>query len=113
MNDTGLLAAMYGIEFQLKFLMNNIGESKGGFFENAIANIVVKNNKGVYYYKPYENSSEDIEIVFDSKQNIKLVEVKSSNSKAKTLNNSINKHTYGIKVTNTNIGYFNNILTIP
>jgi predicted AAA+ superfamily ATPase len=87
-------------------------ENKGGIFENAIANIVSKNNRKLFYYKPYKSSSKDIEIVIESIRNIKLIEVKASNSRAKTLVNSINNKSYDIKLTNANIALNNNNLTL-
>jgi predicted AAA+ superfamily ATPase len=97
----------------MKLINDLLGENKGGIYENAIANIIVFNNKELFYYKPNENSSEDVDFVFESENNIKLIEVKSSNSKALTLQKSVTEKSIAIKTNNGNIGFINNIFTMP
>jgi predicted AAA+ superfamily ATPase len=113
LNDTGLLCSMLGTKTPIHFINDLLGENKGGIFENAICTIIAKNNYQSYYYKPYENSSEDVEFVLESSTNIKLLEVKAANSKAKTLQNSMNNKTYNIKLINGNIGFNDKVLSIP
>ncbi|MDR0857232.1 MAG: AAA family ATPase [Mycoplasmataceae bacterium] len=113
LNDIGLLCSMIKGHAQMKLINDLLGENKGGIYENAIANIIVFNNKELFYYKPNENSSEDVDFVFESENNIKLIEVKSSNSKALTLQKSVTEKSIAIKTNNGNIGFINNIFTMP
>jgi predicted AAA+ superfamily ATPase len=118
--DSGLLISCYGIETQKAFLQNKIGNNKGAIYENVFAVILKSKDYPIYFFqkqfnatKEYSNFEIDFVIFKDNK--INLIECKSSNSTAKSLNKviSFNKKCVGYKFVNGGFGFNENIKTLP
>ena len=116
--DTGLLVAMLDEEAQEDLRANkNLGVYKGALFENIVGEALVKSGYPLYYYKRGDSTLEQDFFVRTASELIP-VEVKSKKSVSKSLRVLISSDTYsdihyGIKFTGGNIGYSNNIYTIP
>ena len=116
--DTGLLIAQLDREAQEDVrVRQNLGTWKGGLFENIVAEALVKAGAELSYYKK-ENSTLEMDFFLRSGNDLVPVEVKSENARAKSLKTMIGSTHYpkirwGIKLVNGNVGFENNILTIP
>jgi len=118
MADSGLLVSMLDDESQEDVrIRRDIGTWKGGLFENIIAEALVKSGAVPAYYKK-ENSTLEMDFFLRSGDNLVPVEVKSGNTKAKSMRTLIGSPHYkdirwGIKIVKGNIGFENNVLTVP
>lgn len=113
-NDTGLLCAMYGFETKRALLENTLkGNSKGGIYENIIAESLAKKGCSLYYYKP--DDSNELEFLVERKGGIIPIEVKAGNTATKSLNRYIERYNPQIayKIIDGNIGVDGEKLTIP
>ena len=87
-NDTGLLCAMYGFETKRAILNGTLrGNAKGGIYENAISEALIKRGYKLYYYKPDDN--HEIEFLIEKNGEVIPVEVKAGNTASVSLNNYI------------------------
>ena len=114
-NDTGLLCYLYGNETKLAILNNTLkGNVKGGIYENAISEALLKKGYKLYYYK-VSDSTLEIEFIIEKNGEVIPVEVKAGNDSTPSLNNFINKYSPSItyKLINGNVGKVNNKKTIP
>lgn len=116
--DTGLLVASLDEESSLDLRENkNMGVYKGALYENVIAEALRKSGYDLYYYsRPSSHLEEDF--FLRTKSYIVPLEVKATNGNSKSLKTLIEDDRYplikwGIKLTNKNISYENNILTLP
>lgn len=118
MADSGLLVSMLDEESQEDLrLRRDIGTWKGGFFENVVAESLVKAGAAPVYYKK-ENSTLEMDFFLRSGDNLVPIEVKAGNTKAKSMRTLIDSTHYkdvawGIKLVRGNIGFSSGILTIP
>lgn len=116
MSDTGLLCSMIDDSIiNLVLAKNENFIFKGALYENMISQILIANNFKLRYFKPNQSLEIDFILSFQ-KGNPILLEVKSGNSRSKSLFTFLdkNKNLIGIKCTNENINYKNNqILNIP
>ncbi len=113
-NDTGLLCAMFGFEVKKAILMNTIqGNAKGGIYENAIAECLIKNGYKLFYYKP--DNEHELEFLIEKNGSVIPVEVKAGNTSTVSLNGFMTKFKppIGYKIANANIGYEDRKKTIP
>lgn len=116
--DTGLLVASLDDESQDDLRANrNMNVYKGALYENAIGECLSKQGYNLFYYKR-DNSTLEEDFFVRTKLSLVPIEVKESNTKAKSLNELISNGKYenihkGIKLCNANIGYSNNIYTFP
>lgn len=118
--DTGLLIASLDDEAQEDLRNNrNFSTYKGAIFENIIADMLVKQGYGLYYYKNDKSSIEMDFFVRDSRSLIP-VEVKAADSATASLNKltagESQKYSdirYGIKLCNKNIGFNGHFYTFP
>lgn len=115
MKDTGLLLAMMENDIQKAIFDGNLLVNNGAVFENIIAEMLLKNNKDLYYFE----RKGRLEIDFMCSLNGKLtaLEVKSGdNLKAKSLAvlmSDMYQVPYGIKLTKDNVSWENNVLKLP
>ncbi len=87
-NDTGLLFAAYGAQTRLALLAGTLkGNTKGGVFENAIAECLIKRGYTLHYYHP--DDTHELEFLIEKGGEVVPVEVKASNAASVTLNNFI------------------------
>lgn len=113
-NDTGLLCAIYGFETRRAVLDNSIkGNTKGGIYENVIAECLVKNGYKLYYYKP--DDDHELEFLIEKEGSVIPVEVKAGNTSTVSLNNFINdyKPPVAYKFVNGNVGRTDDKITLP
>lgn len=117
-SDTGLLVASLDEEAQEDLRANkNLGVYKGALYENMVAEAFCKSGIPLYYYKR-ENSTLEEDFFVRTIDHLIPVEVKAKKGTSKSLQTLIKSEQYpdiqkGIKITSQNIGFENNILTIP
>ena len=116
--DNGLLIALLDDEAQEDLRVNqNLGTYKGALYENIVAEAIKKSGGDLFYYKRQDSSLEE-DFFLRTKHNLVPIEVKSTNGNSKSLQTLINSDkygdiTWGIKLIKGNIGYVNNVLTLP
>lgn len=116
--DTGLLIALLDEEAQEDLRQNcNWGTYKGALYENIVAEALTKSGVGLFYYKRQDSTLEE-DFFMRTKDCLVPVEVKAGNASAKSLQTLIKSEKYadirwGLKLVDGNIGYANNILTLP
>lgn len=115
LTDIGILNAMYGFDMKAQIYNNTLkGYAKGGIYENLIADILLKKNIPLIYYKPDEDQQE-IELLLTISGNIIPMEVKAGNTSTYSLNNFIKQFNppYVLKLINGNLGMVDKKLTLP
>jgi predicted AAA+ superfamily ATPase len=116
MEDIGLLVSSLGENTYSEILNNNLGIYKGAIYENLIVDILLKKDYDLFYldeYKGYE-----IDFVYKNKDLTNLLEVKSSNNRAKSLGTFVEKYKSKYKINplkliSGNVGTSKNYLTLP
>ncbi len=116
MCDIGLFVSMLEDGTQFDILQGRLFSYKGAIFENYIADIFVKNERKLYYFR--KDSGLEVDFVMRYKNESVLIEVKAKNGNTKStrtiLGNPDKYHVYkAIKLGDYNLGYKDNILTIP
>ena len=87
-NDTGLLSCIYGFETKLAILNDTIrGNDRGGIYENAVSECLIKRGYALYYYKP--DANREIEFLIEKSGEVGPVEVKAGNNPTPSLNSFI------------------------
>ena len=118
MADTGLLLSQIDEEAQADVrVRRNLGTWKGGLFENIVAEALVKAGCDLTYFKK-DNSTLEMDFFLRSGDALVPIEVKSENSRGKSLCTLISSDRYkdirwGVKLVNGNVGFENKILTMP
>ncbi|MBR5341929.1 MAG: ATP-binding protein [Erysipelotrichaceae bacterium] len=113
-NDTGLLCAIYGFETKRALLNNTLkGSAKGGIYENAISEALIKNGYKLYYYKPDDN--QELEFIIEKNGQAVPLEVKAGNTSTVSLNRFIKEYKPDIayKLIRGNIGFSDGKMTLP
>ena len=116
--DTGLLVAQLDDESQLDLRTNkNLGVYKGGLYENVVAEALVKQGYGLYYYKR-QNSTLEQDFFVRTASALVPVEVKARDGRAKSMRTLIEDARYhdiswGIKLHAGNIGTTGSVRTFP
>lgn len=114
-NDIGLLVAMFGFEMKQALIDDSLtGDSKGGIYENLVADMLIKKNIPLRYYCR-EDSSLEIEFLIERSAAIVPIEVKAKRGKSTSLD-SLLKHeeiSFGYKFMAGNVGKENKKITIP
>ena len=116
MKDTGLFVSMLEDGTQFDILQGNLYGYKGAIFENLIADIFSKMGRKLYYF--HKDSGLEVDFVCRYKGNCTLVEVKAATGNTKStrtiLRHPEKYHVYhAIKLGNYNVGYSEQILTLP
>ena len=117
-SDTGLLVASLDDESQIDLRANkNLGIYKGALYENFVAEALVKQGYGLYYYSK-DNSTLEEDFFIRSANELIPVEVKANTNRAKSMRQLIKSDTYtdikhGIKLMAGNVGISENIVTFP
>ena len=118
MADTGLLLGMFEKEVCEDVRVNrNLGIFKGGLYENIVAEALVKSGCELYYWRRDESPLE-MDFFLRHGDSVVPVEVKGGNDCAKSLRELVSSSrypavTWGIKLADANIGFKDNILTMP
>lgn len=116
--DTGLLVASLDDEAQRDLRDNkNFNTYKGAIYENIVADMLVKQGYGLYFYRN-EKSTIEMDFFVRDSDSLIPVEVKANDSATASLNNLIKKDCYsdikyGIKLANKNIGFNGKFYTFP
>lgn len=116
--DTGLLIGSLDEEVQEDLRYNkNFNTYKGAIYENIVADMLVKQGYGLYFYR---NDKATVEMDFFVRDASSLVpvEVKAIDGATPSLNALITKDKYpdiryGIKLANRNIGFNGKFYTFP
>lgn len=116
LQDTGLLTASFEQGTSFDILSGNLGIYKGAIYENIIADAFSKLGRKLYYY--HKDTGLEIDFIMKYHSECTLVEVKAKNGHTKSsktiLNNYDKYHVKSlIKLTESNVGVADNILTIP
>lgn len=116
--DSGLLLGQLDDECQQDFRANrNLHTYKGGLYENIVAEALAKSGAELAYYKR-EDSTLEMDFFLRTADALVPVEVKAGSARAKSLPTMIKSEHYpdiawGIKLKKGNVGFENNILTLP
>lgn len=115
MRDSGLFISMLEKGIAGEILSGNLGIYKGAIYENIIADAFAKMDRKLYYF--HKDSGLEIDFITKYEGNITLIEVKSTTGKTKSASTILNDKNYNInhciKFGEYNIGFNNNILTLP
>lgn len=114
--DSGLFIAMLDDGSVNDIINNNFKIYNGAIYENIIAESFSKNNMNLYYYT--KNSETEIDFVSKINNKLTLIEVKANNGDVKSLKDILSKKDIynidnAIKLIHGNIGFNNNIYSIP
>ena len=116
--DTGLLIASLDDEVQQDLRDNkNFNTYKGAIYENIVADMLVKQDYGLYFFRN-EKSTIEMDFFVRDKDSLIPVEVKATDNATVSLNNLIKKDSYsdikyGIKLADKNIGFNGKFYTFP
>lgn len=116
-SDTGLLLASLEEEAQNDLRKNNnFSIYNGAIYESITAAALLKQGYDLYFYRS-KDSIVELDFIIRYKDEILPLEVKAKQGRALSLNavikgkSALIKH--GVKFADANIGYANNILTLP
>ena len=116
--DTGLLMAQLDRDSQEDVrVRRDLGTWNGGFFENVVAEALLKAGYPLAYFKR-DDSTLEMDFFVRSGNDLVPVEVKAGNNQAKSLKTLISSSTYkdilwGVKFVKGNVGWMNRVLTLP
>ena len=116
--DTGLLIASLDPEAQDDLRANrNLGVYKGALYENFAASALVAQGLPLCYYRKEDGQLEE-DFFARTADSLVPIEVKGGNGKAESLRVLIRNPRYsdirfGIKLSRRNVGFENNVYTIP
>ena len=116
--DTGLLIASLDEEAQADLRQNrNFGVYKGALFENVVAQMLIAQGYGMYFYRN-RTATLEMDFFIRDAESLIPVEVKARNGAAKSLRTLMDERAYpdiryGIKLGDTNIGCTDKFITFP
>ncbi|MBE5807473.1 MAG: ATP-binding protein [Clostridiales bacterium] len=117
-SDTGLLVATLDEEAQIEFrAYRRLGVYKGALYENIVAEALSKSGLKLYYYKKNDSRLEE-DFFARTAHSLVPIEVKGGNAASPSLRTLIKSPHYpdirfGIKLTGTNLGHGDRIVTFP
>ena len=118
LGDSGLLLSMLESQVQEDVrIRRNLGTWKGALFENIVGEALVKAGASLAYYRK-ENSTLEMDFFLRSENCLVPIEVKGENNRAQSLKTLIASKNYkditwGVKLVHGNVGFENNVLTLP
>ncbi|MCR5597419.1 MAG: AAA family ATPase, partial [Lachnospiraceae bacterium] len=88
---------------------------KGGLYEALIADMLIKNGYQELFFRKDEASTSEIEFMIETTAGPVPSEVKSANSKSKSLDNILKREDipYGYKLIDGNVGIVDKKITLP
>ena len=115
--DLSLLMAMKDFFLKQHIIENTLdGNSKGGIFECAIADVLYKKGYQLYFYKN-ETTKKEIDVIIQKDGKVIPIEVKSGNTRANSLKTIMKNNkdiSFGYKFIDGNIGVSEEgIITLP
>lgn len=114
-SDIGLLISMYGFDMKKQIIDDTLlGGTKGGIYENLIANMLCKNGFELCYFRK-KDSSLEIEFLISIDDKIVPIEVKANHGSTKSLNKIVedSEIPFGYKFSSQNIGVSDKKVTMP
>ena len=117
--DIGLLFGMYSTAMKEMMLYPEKGKKenfrKGGLYEALIADMLIKNGYQELFFRKDETSTFEVEFMIETKDGPVPIEVKSANSKSKSLDNILKREDipYGYKLIDGNVGIVDKKITLP
>ncbi len=114
LNDTGLLFSLLTNDITSAVYQSTNNIYKGYIYENLIADALSKNDVPLFYNATNSDQTLEIDFLIPTNSGLLATEVKASNNPSASLKKVIKKENVkGIKLSRNNIGYMNNILSIP
>lgn len=116
--DNGLLIASLDEESQKDLRYNkNFNAYKGAVYENVVADMLVKQEYDLYFYRN-EKSTVEMDFFVRNTSSLIPIEVKATDGATKSLNNLIDREKYediifGIKFGYKNVGFNGKFYTFP
>ncbi len=115
--DLSLLMAMKDFSMKQLIVENTlVGNSKGGIYECAIADVLYKKGYSLYFYKN-ETTRREIDVIIEKDGNVVPIEVKSGNNRSTSLSALMKSHVdipYAYKFADGNIGVGEDrVITLP
>ncbi|WP_408070138.1 ATP-binding protein [Butyrivibrio sp. JL13D10] len=115
--DLSLLIAMKDFSLKQHIVENTLsGNTKGGLFECAIADALIKKDYPIYFFKN-DTAKKEIDFLIQKDGKVIPIEVKSGNTRATSLNSVIKNKSdidFGYKFIDGNIGIGESgIITLP
>lgn len=115
--DLSLLMAMKDFSLKQHIIENTLdGNSKGGIFECAIADVLYKKGYPLYFYKN-ETTKKEIDVIIQKDGKVIPIEVKGGNTRANSLKTIMKNNkdiSFGYKFIDGNIGVSEEgIITLP
>ncbi len=113
-HDVGLLIGSLDEEAQQDLRDNkNFNTYKGAIFENVVADMLVKQDYPLLYYRD-QKSSIEVDFIIRDASSLIPIELKRTSSLNKLVNNKkLKEITFGIKLSNNNIGFNGKFYTFP
>ena len=117
--DIGLLFGMYPPAVKEEMLHPKQGRKehfkKGGLYEALVADMLIKNGHRELFFRKDEASTFEIEFIIETTDGPVPIEVKSKNSKSKSLDNLLKRDEipYGYKMIDGNVGRMDKKITMP
>ncbi|MCR5119403.1 MAG: ATP-binding protein [Lachnospiraceae bacterium] len=117
-SDTGILTSMLDDESQEDLRANkNLGIYKGALYESIVGEALYKQGYPLFYYKREDGTLEEDFFIRNRNKLIPL-EVKARSGQSQSMRSLIRNDKYadikcGIKLSLNNIGYDNDLLTLP
>ena len=118
MADTGLLISMLDEESQDDLRANkNLGIYKGAIYESVVGEALYKQGYSLFYYKREDGTLEE-DFFVRNRENLIPVEVKAKRGQSQSMKSLIRNEKYGdikwgIKLSMNNIGFSDNLYTLP
>ena len=115
-SDLSLIIPMKDFSFKQHIVENDIsGNSRGGIYECAVADILLKKDYSLYFYKN-ETTKKELDFLIQKDGYIIPIEVKSKNNRANSLTRAMADRVEikkSIKLIEGNVGENDNIITLP
>ncbi|MBQ1396757.1 MAG: ATP-binding protein [Eubacterium sp.] len=115
LSDIGLFTAMFGFQMKAAILNDTLtGPAKGGIYESAVADLLAKKDRPLYYYKR-EDSTLEIEFFLEEDAAVVPLEVKANRGSTRSLNELLKDAAIGkgYKLTAQNTGRDGKKITLP
>ena len=115
--DIGMLVGMRDFSFKRSIIENSLRDSsKRGFWEAAIADVLIKKNYSLHFYKN-DSSKREIEFVIIKDVNVIPIEVKGARKSTISLNGYMKSHEetpMAYKIMDGNVGVSENrVVSLP
>ncbi|MCQ2515231.1 MAG: ATP-binding protein [Saccharofermentans sp.] len=115
-SDMSFVIAMRDYSIKQEIIQNSFkGNTKGGIYECVAADILNKRGYKLFFYRN-ETTKRELDFIIQKNGNVVPIEIKSGNTRAKSLNNIIDKReeiSIAYKFVDGNVGLENKVLTLP